>query len=195
MVVVSKLCAPQCARGQLTCRCTLSGTCVGHMISYVLPAYPVDALARHSGDSQAHWRKTQRGSGVHCMQRADNRLACNGATLSPPARIDSGGKRREGRGRIAFNGLTPVRPCNGATLSPPARIDCWGCALRHGVVTVRPRGGEVLFPCHSIVPCYSTDAARSLSTTVVRHAAERSAAANMPTDVRVGKTSNPDTVH
>ena len=66
------------------------GTCVGHMIPYVLPAGPADAFAR--------LRVTK----------------------------EHRGQRREGRGRIACNRLTTVRPCTGATLSPTARIDSRG---------------------------------------------------------------------
>jgi hypothetical protein len=78
------------------------------------------------------------------------------------------------------NGLTPVRSRNGETLSPRACNDSWGCALRHGVKTVRPLGGAALFPC------YSTAEARNLLATSVHHMAARSAEANMPPDARVG---------
>ena len=109
--------------------------------------------------------------------------------VSRVTRTRTGGKRREGRGLITCNRLIPVRPCNGVTLSPPARTDCWGCALRHGAETVRPQGGEALFPC------YSTNAARSLLTTVACHTAARSVEVNMPTNDRVGRTPNPSAVH
>ena len=77
------------------------------------------------------------------------------------------------------NGLTTVRPRNEVTLSPCACTDCWGCALQHGVKTVRPLGGAAFFPCNSIA------ATRNLLATDVCHTVARSAVTNMPPDARV----------
>ncbi len=77
------------------------------------------------------------------------------------------------------NGLTTVRPRNEVTLSLCACTDCWGCALRHGVKTVRPIGGATFFPCYSIA------AARNLLATDVCHMVARSAVTNLSPDSRV----------
>ena len=73
------------------------------------------------------------------------------------------------------NWLTTVRSRNEVPLSPCACTDCWGCALEHGVKTVRPLDGAAFFPCYSI------SAARNLLATDVCHTVARSAVTNNPT--------------
>ena len=70
------------------------------------------------------------------------------------------------------NGLTTVLPRNEVTLFPCACTDCWGCALQHGVKTVR------LLGCAAFFPCYSIAASRNLLETNVCHTVARSTVTN-----------------
>jgi hypothetical protein len=81
-----------------------SGTCVGHMMQYVLLACPVDALASHSGDTHTCWRKGQRGLGVHCMQQ-----------------VGRGTRQHRLRSRSVFR-LSPPTGCNDKALRRWAKV-------------------------------------------------------------------------